>query len=103
MRNFTLPPNWKTSFTGLLAAGAAFVLFAAQPPYSVHFPAWLMAMAAFVMVGGIAGLGLSAKDHNVTGGTTVQPGIPVAAVSANVPAAPQPGIVPTDDGPKTRR
>jgi len=91
--NITLPPNWKTSVAGLIAslgsAALAFIQFAAVPPYNVHFPPVVLALAAFAAIGGLAGLGLAAKDHNVTGGTTVQPGIPVAAVSASVPATPQ--------------
>jgi len=50
------------------------------------------------MVGGLASLGINAKDSNVTGGTVVQPGIPVAPVptavspptpSVSAPVAPQ--------------
>ena len=78
--NITLPANWKTTLAGALASGAALIMFLGQPPYNVHIPAWLMGTAAFVLVGGIGGLGLAAKDSNVTGGTKVQPGIPVAPV-----------------------
>jgi hypothetical protein len=83
---FSLGANWKTSLSGLIAAAGAFVLFAAAPPYSVHFPTWITAAAGFVAAGGLAAMGLSAKDNNVTGGSVVQPGIAVAPV----PVAPTP-------------
>ena len=55
--------SWKTSLSGIVAAGSAFVLFAAAPPYSIHFPTWVMAFAGFTMVGGLAALGITAGDH----------------------------------------
>jgi NAD/NADP transhydrogenase alpha subunit len=84
---FSLGANWKTSLSGLIAAAGAFVLFAAAPPYSVHFPTWITAAAGFIAAGGLAAMGLAAKDNNVTGGSVVQPGIPVAPVPPVAPPA----------------
>lgn len=60
--------NWKTTVTGLVSAGAAFVVFAQGSGYT-HFPQIVTLLAAFVQMGGMAGLGLTAKDFNTTGGT----------------------------------
>jgi hypothetical protein len=78
--------SWKTTLSAAVSAGASFVLFASQPPFSIHFPSWLAAIAMFAMVGGLAGLGIVAKDSDVTGGTVVQPGIPVAPVTPVAPS-----------------
>jgi len=75
-----LGPNWRTTVGGWTSAASAFVLFAANPPFSIHWPAWLSALATFSMVGGLAAVGMAAKDRNVTGGSVSQPGIPVAPV-----------------------
>lgn len=56
------------------------MLFLSQPPFSMHFPVWVSGVAAFVITGGLAALGINAKDKNVTGGSVSQPGIPVAPV-----------------------
>jgi hypothetical protein len=64
--------NWKTTVSGIVTAGAALIGFLALPPYSVHFPSWLLGTASFVTVGGFLSLGISAKDNNVTGGTKQQ-------------------------------
>lgn len=88
--------SWKTTVSAGISAAAAFVLFAGQPPISIHFPVWLTAIAAFLMAGGLAALGINAKDSQVTGGSVVQLGIPVAAVVQPVaplvaaPVAPAP-------------
>ena len=50
--------HWKTSTAGaLLSAFLGFVLFAPQ-----HFPPWLIDVAKFASIGGVAALGLSARD-----------------------------------------
>lgn len=49
--------NWKTTAFGIVAAFFGFVLFKPQ-----HFPLVLVDVAAYVMAGGIAGLGISSKD-----------------------------------------
>jgi hypothetical protein len=70
--------NQKTTISAGISAAASFVMFASQPPLSIQFPQWMTAVAMFAMVGGLAALGINAKDSNVTGGSVVQPGIPVA-------------------------
>ena len=70
--------SWRSTLTGCISAGGMFLAFASAPPYNVHFPTWVMAIAGFMAVGGVASLGINAKDSGVTGGTIVQPGIPVA-------------------------
>jgi len=56
--------SWKTTVLGILTAFFAFVVFDPQ-----YFPLWLLSLAKFAAAGGLAGLGLVAKDHNMTGGT----------------------------------
>jgi hypothetical protein len=51
--------NLKTTLFGLIAAGAAFMAF--SPDLFAKWP-WVLAVAKFVTVGGLAGLGISAKD-----------------------------------------
>lgn len=52
--------DWKTTIPGLIAAGAAFVLFAES--FGVTLPPIVKALAAFVMAGGLASLGINAKQ-----------------------------------------
>jgi len=56
--------NWKTTVIGLVTALFGFVLFAPE-----HFKAWpwLIDFAKFATAGGLAAMGLFAKDHDVTG------------------------------------
>ncbi len=61
--------NWKTMVCGLVAAFFSYVLF---DPDTFHGMPWLVTLAKFAMVGGLAGLGLTAKDYNVTGGSKTQ-------------------------------
>jgi hypothetical protein len=56
-------PNWKTSIFALISAVAGFVLFSPQ-----YFPPWAIDAAKYIMVGGLAAFGFSAKDYNVSGG-----------------------------------
>jgi hypothetical protein len=51
--------NWKTSLAGILTAGFGFVLF--SPDLFAHWP-WLVAVAKYAMVGGLASMGFAAKD-----------------------------------------
>jgi hypothetical protein len=51
--------NWKTTACGLVAAAAGFVVF--SPDLFRHWP-WVLALAKYVMVGGLAGVGIVAKD-----------------------------------------
>jgi hypothetical protein len=101
--------SWKTTVSGLIAAGGTllllgsnFVLFTSAPPYNIVFPMWVHAIVGYLaslgvvgMGGGIASLGINAKDSQVTGGTVVQPGIPVAPMPVATPAAgPTPAVQP---------
>lgn len=63
--------SWKTTVSALVSCAGQFVLFASAPPYSIHFPMWISAVAAFAGIGGLAALGLNAKDNNVTGNTSM--------------------------------
>lgn len=57
--------SWKSTVIGILSAAFAFILF--TPETFLAFP-WLISLAKFVLVGGLAGLGIVAKDYNVSGG-----------------------------------
>ena len=59
--------NWKTTVFGVLSAFFSFVLF--KPEFFGGASSWIHGLAQFVVVGGLAGLGITAKDYNVTGGT----------------------------------
>lgn len=56
--------NWKTTTLGIATAFFAFVLF--SPEQFSQFPV-VIALAKFAFVGGLAGIGIAAKDFNVTG------------------------------------
>ncbi len=58
--------NWKTTLFALITAVFGFVMF--SPELFEAMP-WLIAIAKYIAAGGLIGLGLSAKDKNVTGGT----------------------------------
>ena len=60
--------NWKTTLFALVTAFFGFVLF--DPTW---FPSIIVSIAKFGAAGGLVGLGLFAKDNNVTGGTVSQP------------------------------
>jgi hypothetical protein len=51
--------NWRTSVAGIVAAVAGFVLF--SPQLFVRWP-WVCDLAKYVMAGGMASVGLLAKD-----------------------------------------
>jgi hypothetical protein len=51
--------NWKTTVTAIVTAVAGFVLFSPQ-----YFPPWAIDVAKYVMLGGLAAFGLTAKDSN---------------------------------------
>ena len=92
-----LGPSWRTTVSGIVTAASAFVLFGAQS-FHIAFPQWVLALATFTTMGGLAGLGFAAKDSQVTGGSIVQAGIPVAPVPPEpvvgpVPVAQQPAPV----------
>lgn len=64
--------NWKTTISSIVSAAGMFTLFASAPPYSLHFPPVIMALAGFMAIGGLAALGIAGKDSDVTGGTRKQ-------------------------------
>lgn len=51
--------NWKTTISGLVSAAAAFVEF--SPATFTKWP-WIVALAKWIMIGGLAGVGFTAKD-----------------------------------------
>ena len=51
--------NWKTSACGIATALAGFVLF--SPQLFARWP-WVSEVAKYIMAGGMAGFGLTAKD-----------------------------------------
>jgi hypothetical protein len=61
--------NWKTTASALVTAIFGFILF--SPEYFEQVP-WLVSIAKYFAAGGLIGLGFSAKDSNVTGGTVQQ-------------------------------
>ena len=73
--------NWKTTVFSIITAFFGFVLFDPQ-----WFPPIIVSVAKFGAAGGLLGLGLSAKDNNVTGGTVAQPTI------ANPPVLVEKGV-----------
>ena len=89
--------SWKSTVSAVISVAGLFVIFASGAPYNVHFPVWLSALADFMALGGLAGLGINAKDAQVTGGSIVQPGVPVApvptAVQGNVQSVQQTPVV----------
>ncbi len=82
--------SWKTTIFGILSALFAFVLFSPD-----HFPDWVVDLAKFAVVGGLAGLGITAKDWNVSGGkkiTAVLLCIGLIGISCSAPVK-HPGAV----------
>jgi hypothetical protein len=54
--------SWRTTACGLVSAFCAFVQFSPE----LHWPPVVMAIAKFAVVGGLAGLGIAARDHGGT-------------------------------------
>lgn len=73
-----LGKSWRSTVSACVSAAGMFIIFASAAPYNVQFPVTISALAAFMALGGLASLGLNTKDSEVTGGSIVQPGIPVA-------------------------
>ena len=86
--------SWRSTVSACVSAAGMFVIFASAPPYSVHFPVAVSSLAGFMALGGLASLGINAKDSGVTGGTIVQPGIPVAPAETVTVAEPLPRPAP---------
>lgn len=76
--------SWRTSISGIVAAASAFVVFA-QGTFHIPVPPIIQALAAFVMIGGLASLGINGKDARVTGGDIVQQSSPAAILANQVP------------------
>lgn len=58
--------NWKTTALGIISAGAGFVAYSPSLFGGESEP--LVQVCKFINLGGLAGLGLVAKDWDVTGG-----------------------------------
>lgn len=56
--------NWKSTMFGLITAAAGFVVFS---PDTFHNYPVVLSLAKYIMVGGLAGIGIVAKDKDVTG------------------------------------
>lgn len=74
--------SWKTTVCGVLAAVAAFV--AASPETFAAWP-WLIVLAKFAMAGGLAGIGIVAKDYNVRTAGPPYPPPPEPTVTVDHP------------------
>jgi hypothetical protein len=59
--------SWKTTVLGLISGFCSLVKF--EPSWFGGDHSWVSRAAIFVLAGGLAGLGIIAKDYNVTGGT----------------------------------
>jgi len=55
--------SWKTTLSGAVTSGAGLVL--ALSGAGVQIPHWLVVTAGFIMAGGFASMGLTAKDSTV--------------------------------------
>lgn len=79
-----LPANWQPKVIGLVTAFAYFV----QWDHKIKFPEWMESLAEFVVIGGIAGIGLTSKQWNVTGGTVANKNNNPNVVAENAGMAP---------------
>ena len=52
--------NWKTTASGIVSSAAGLVIALSQG--GVQEPKWVLVTAAFVLAGGLAGMGITAKD-----------------------------------------
>jgi len=59
--------SWKTTTSGLVSALMSFILFS-EAMKMIVWPQWVLAVALFALVGGLAVFGITAKDYNVSGG-----------------------------------
>ncbi len=57
--------SWKSTLSGAVSSGAALVVLLSTQGVAV--PHWLVVTAGFVLAGGLASMGIVAKDYNVTG------------------------------------
>ena len=63
--------SWKTTTAALISAGASLLQFLHSGHY-IDLPPVVAGIIAFTQIGGVAGLGIMAKDSDVTGGTVAQ-------------------------------
>ena len=63
--------SWKTTLSGAVTSAATLALTLTYA--GVDLPKWLPVTAGFVLAGGLASLGVAAKDSNVSG-VRVPPG-----------------------------
>lgn len=75
--------NWKTTTFGLLAAGAGFITL--SPDLFAKWPL-VIAIAKYVIAGGLAGLGIAGKDFNThsTAGEIIQTSVKEATKDINL-------------------
>jgi hypothetical protein len=78
----TMFKNWQPTLASLVTAFFGFV--AIHPEY---FQPWLVDVAAYAAMGGLVAFGLSAKQHNVTGGTVPIPSNEAAKASVMDPTS----------------
>lgn len=77
--------SWQPTAISLITA---FFGFVAWKP--IYFPPWLVDVAGYIALGGLATLGFVTKQHNVTGGTVVQPSTEAAKAAVLNPTAQEP-------------
>ena len=56
--------SWKTTASGIVSAAASFIMFLSSQ--GVYFPHWLVLTAGYILVGGLASLGIVGRDHTYT-------------------------------------
>lgn len=56
--------SWRTTAAALVSALSSFILWSSLQGL-IRWPAWAQAIAMFTQAGGLAGLGLAAKDAGV--------------------------------------
>ncbi len=61
--------NWQPTVAALVTAFFGFILFSPD-----LFQPWLVSLAKYAMAGGLVGLGMVSKQHNMTGGNLTLPG-----------------------------
>jgi hypothetical protein len=74
--------NWMPTVAGIASGISSLALFLYLGDFVV-FPKWALGILAFIQAGGAAGLGIVAKQYNVTGGEIGQPSTKQALKDAN--------------------
>ena len=69
--------SWRTTVSAFVSTAGdilvSFVLFCMIAYPQIHIPLWIVVIAMFAKGGGLAALGITAKDSQVTGGLHPQP------------------------------